>query len=96
MPVTGFILTVDNAREIEKRWRGAGEVVLWFIYFFWAVWVFNALLPPKPEQTPFEVYLGKQLGGQLGGHKGDGASAQPWSPETRDMSERTAAEGVRE
>ena len=96
MPVTGFILTVDNARENEKRWRGAGEVVLWVIYFFWAAWVFNALLPPKPEQTPFESYLGRQLGGQLGGHKDGGDSAQPWSSEAKDQSERMAAEGVRE
>jgi hypothetical protein len=83
---------MDNTHEIEKRWHGAGDVVLWVVYFFWALWVFDALLPPKPEQTPFETYLGKQLGGQSGGR----SSAQPWSPEARDQSERMAAEGARE
>jgi hypothetical protein len=25
--------------------------------YFCAVWIFNALLPPTPEQTPFETYM---------------------------------------
>jgi hypothetical protein len=88
----GFILTMNSAPEIAKRWRGAGEVVLWAVYFFWAVWLFAALLPPKPEQTPFEAYLGKQLGGHSSSH----ASAQPWSPAARDLSEQMAAGAVGE
>lgn len=88
----GFILTMDNAPEIAKRRCGAGEVVLWVVYFFWAIWLFAALLPPKPEQTPFEAYLGRQLGGHSGGR----ASAQPWSAEAMDLSERMAAGGVGE
>jgi hypothetical protein len=78
---------MDNVHKIEKRWPGAGEVILWVIYLFWAVWVFNALLPPRPEQTPFETYLGRQLLAQPRGH----AAAQPWTPEARDLSEQMAA-----
>jgi hypothetical protein len=87
MPGSGFILTMDNVHKTEKRWAGAGEVILWMIYFFWAVWVFNAFLPPKPEQTPFETYLGKQMRGPGGGSAG----AQPWTPEARDLAEQKAA-----
>jgi hypothetical protein len=78
---------MSDTPEIVRRWHGAGEVVLWAIYFFWAVWVVNALLPPKPEQTPFESYLGQQLGQRSGGH----SSPQPWSAEARDMADRMAA-----
>jgi hypothetical protein len=84
----GFILSMDNAPEIEKHWHKAGDVILWVIYFCWAVWVFNALLPPKPEQTLFEDYLGRQLGGQASSH----ASAQPWSAEAKEQAERMAAQ----
>jgi hypothetical protein len=40
---------------------------VWVIFYFWAVWIFNAFLPPTPEQTPFETYLGKQAGRQAEG-----------------------------
>jgi hypothetical protein len=86
-PRSGFILSMDSDHKIEKRWRGAGEVILWVVYFFWAVWVFNAFLPPKPEQTPFETYLGKQMKRPSSGRAG----AQPWTPEARDLAEQTAA-----
>lgn len=83
----GFYLSMDCIQKVEKRWQGAGEVILWAIYFFWAVWVFNAFLPPRPEQTPFETYLGRQLQRPTGSRAG----AQPWTPEARDLSEQTAA-----
>ena len=78
---------MDSVHKIVKRWRGAGEVMLWLIYFIWAVWVFDALLPPKPEQTPFETYLSRQMRGPNGGRAG----TQPWTPEARDQAEQTAA-----
>jgi hypothetical protein len=68
----GFYLSMGNVHETEGRWWGVGEFVLWVIFYFWAVWTFNALLPPKPEQTPFEAYLGQQVGQQTEG----GASAE--------------------
>jgi hypothetical protein len=83
----GFILTMGNAPETAKRWHGAGEIFLWVIYLFWAVWVFNAFLPPRPELTPFENYLGSQLGRRSSSH----ASGQAWTSEAKDMSERKAA-----
>ncbi len=52
---------MGNVHETEKRWSRAGEVVLWVVFYFWAVWIFNAFLPPKPDQTPFEVYLKNQI-----------------------------------
>jgi len=52
-----FHLGMGDARETESRWRGIGEVLVWVVFYFWAVWIFNALLPPRPEQTPFESYL---------------------------------------
>jgi hypothetical protein len=63
----GFYLSMGNVLETEIRWWGVGEFVLWVVFYFWAVWTFNALLPPKPEQTPFEEYLGKQVGQQTEG-----------------------------
>jgi hypothetical protein len=78
---------MDNVHKTGKRWQGTGEVVLWVIYFFWAVWLFNAFLPPQPDQTPFETYLGRQLMRQPSGHAG----AQPWTPEARDQAEQMAA-----
>ena len=68
----GFYLSMDNVHETERRWWGVGEFVLWIVFYFWAVWIFNAFLPPKPEQTPFETYLGNQLRQQTDG----GASAE--------------------
>ena len=61
---------MDNVHETQSRWWGVGEFVLWVIFYFWAVWTFNAFLPPKTEQTPFETYLGKQVGQQTGGGAG--------------------------
>jgi hypothetical protein len=55
---------MGDVHETEKRWSGVGELVLWVAFYFWAVWVFNAFLPPKPEQTPFEAYLKNQIQGQ--------------------------------
>jgi hypothetical protein len=52
-----FYLSMGNLHETESRWTRVGEVVLWIVFYFWAVWIFNAFLPPKPEQTPFETYL---------------------------------------
>ena len=60
-------LSMGNVHETESRWWGVGEFVLWVIFYFWAVWTFSLFLPPKPEQTPFEVYLGKQIGQQTEG-----------------------------
>lgn len=62
---------MDNVHKSERRWRVAGEVLLWAVYLFWAVWLFNTFLPPEPEQTPFEIYLGKQLAGHIGDRNGD-------------------------
>jgi hypothetical protein len=58
---------VDKVHETKNRWWGAGEVLLWVVFYFWAVWIFNAFLPPKPEQTPFEHYLGSQFREQTEG-----------------------------
>lgn len=52
---------MGNFHETQRRWSGAGEVVLWVVFYFWAVWIFNAFLPPKPQQTPFEAYLKNQI-----------------------------------
>ena len=60
-------LSMDNVHETESRWWGVGEFVLWVIFYFWAVWTFNAFLPPKPEQTRLEEYLRKQVGQQTEG-----------------------------
>jgi hypothetical protein len=57
MAGTRFYLSMADAHETESRWTGVGEVILWVVFYFWAVWIFNAFLPPKPEQTPFETYL---------------------------------------
>ena len=58
---------MGNVHETESRWTGIGEAVLWVVFYFWAVWIVNAFLPPKPEQTPFEAYLKNQAWGQSGG-----------------------------
>jgi hypothetical protein len=63
---------MGNVHETESRWWGVGEFVLWVVFYFCAVWIFNALLPPKPEQTPFETYLRKQVSQQTE----DGARAE--------------------
>jgi len=52
---------MDNGDDSNGRWSAAGEVVLWVFFFLWAVWIFNALLPPAPDRTAFEAYLGQQL-----------------------------------
>ena len=52
---------MGNAHETKSRWKGVSEVVLWIVFYFWAVWIFNAFLPPKPEQTPFEAYLKNRI-----------------------------------
>jgi hypothetical protein len=78
---------MGNDPEIAKRWRGAGEIFLWVIYFFWAAWVFVAFLPPKPEQTPFEAFMSRQLGGRSFGHD----AVRPGTPEAKDLSEQMAA-----
>ncbi len=52
---------MGNAHETKSRWTGVGEVVLWLVFYFWAVWIFNAFLPPTPEQTPFETYLKNRM-----------------------------------
>lgn len=59
----GFYLSMGEVREPESRWWIVAECILWVLVYFSAVWIFNALLPPKPEQTPFEKYLGRQLSG---------------------------------
>jgi hypothetical protein len=59
---------VHNAQENRKRWKVAGEVVFWVICYFWAVWIINALLPPKPAQSPFETFVSGQLNQQVSGH----------------------------
>ena len=68
---------MDNGPEIDKPWLALGELVLWAICFCWAVLLFNAFLPPTPEETPLESYLGRQFQRQAGGH----FSAQPPSSE---------------
>lgn len=54
---------MGSVHETESRWWLVGELILCVVFYFSAVWIFDALLPPKPEQTPFESYLGKQLNG---------------------------------
>ncbi len=56
-------MSMGKVHETESRWWGVGEFVLWVVFYFSAVWIFNAFLPPKPEQTPFESYLQKQVSG---------------------------------
>ena len=67
MTGTASNLSMDNAHETESRWTGVGEVVLCVVFYFWAVWIFNAFLPPKPEQTPFEAYLKDRISEQSEG-----------------------------
>jgi len=57
----GFIWSTGNGDESDGCWSAAGEVVLWVFFFLWAVWILNAFLPPAPDQTSFEAYLGRQL-----------------------------------
>lgn len=59
----GFYLSMGDVQETESRWWTVGELILCVVFYFSAVWIFNAFLPPKPEQTPFESYLGKQVSG---------------------------------
>ena len=81
----GFYVTMGKPQETESRWTQVGEVALWVVFYFWAVWIFDAFLPPKPEQTPFEAYLKNQTWGQnYGGASSEGdlrsdgsSSAQP-------------------
>ena len=76
---------MGKPNETERRWTQVGEVVLWVVFYFWAVWIFNAFLPPKPEQTPFEAYLKDKTWEQnYGGASserdlgpGESSSAQP-------------------
>ena len=76
---------MGKPNETERRWTQVGEVVLWVVFYFWAVWIFNAFLPPKPEQTPFEAYLKDKTWEQnYGGasserdlERGESSSAQP-------------------
>jgi len=82
---------MGNVCKTESRWPGAGEVVLWVVFYFWSVWIFNAFLPPKPDQTPFEAYMGKELWAQSDGS----ATAQSRTPEAQDLSAQMAAEGMR-
>lgn len=63
----GLYFSMGNVHETESRWWGVCEFVLWVVFYFCAVWIFNAFLPPKPEQTPFEEYLGKQVRQQTEG-----------------------------
>jgi hypothetical protein len=58
---------MGTPHETKSRWMGVGEVLLWVVFYFWAVWIFNALLPPKPEQTPFETYLKNRISEQNDG-----------------------------
>ena len=82
-------MVMDNVPKTEKRWRTAGEILLWMVYLFWAVWLINAFLPPKPEQTLFEVYMGKQMSGHLGDQTGD----EPATRAPRNRLERLNAGG---
>lgn len=63
---TGLYLSMAKAHKIDSRWMVVGEVALWVFYYFCAVWIFNALLPPKPEQTPFETYMKDRMWQQSG------------------------------
>jgi hypothetical protein len=62
---------MGETHEPESRWAKIGEIILWVVFYFCAVWILDALLPPKPEQTPFEAYLKGQVQGQ---YKGDAQS----------------------
>ena len=73
---------MDNAHENRRRWQAAGEVVVWVICYFWAVWIISALLPPKPVQTPFDAYMNGQLSQQVSGH----SSSQTPSAEAGNLS----------
>ena len=61
---------MGDVRETESRWWAVSEFVLWVVLYFCVVWVFNSLLPAKPEQTPFETYLGKQMEGGASAERG--------------------------
>ncbi len=63
----GLYLSMGKVYQTESRWWGVGEFVVWVIFYFWAVWILNAFLPPRSEQTPFEAYLGKQVRQQTEG-----------------------------
>ncbi|HTY86063.1 MAG TPA: hypothetical protein VMB80_01250 [Candidatus Acidoferrum sp.] len=82
---------MEIVRKTESRWSVAGEVILWVIFYFWAVWIFNAFLPPKPDQTPFEAYVGKQLWQPADGS----AAAQARTPEAQEQSAQMMSEGMR-
>jgi len=68
----GFYSNMGDVHETEKWWSGVGELVLWVAFYFWAVWIFIAFLPPKPEQTPFEAYLKNQIQQQTDGARSGG------------------------
>ena len=72
----GFTGSMSNRDDADSRWSAAGELLLWVLFFFWAVWIFNAFLPPKSDQTVFETYLGQQFGAP-GGGAGGGPAAGP-------------------
>jgi hypothetical protein len=72
-----FIVIMGETQEPESRWAKIGEVALWVIFYFCAVWLLDALLPPKPEQTPFEVYLKGQVQGQYKGSAPSDSDQQP-------------------
>lgn len=74
-------MSVDNRDNIDSRWSAFGELLVWVVFFFWAVWLFNAFLPPKSDQTEFETYLSRMMGQSSSG----GAAATPSrTPNTQD------------
>jgi hypothetical protein len=84
----GFIESMANGDDIDGRWSAAGELMVWIIFFFWAVWLFNAFLPPRSESTAFEAYLGQQFGQQPGPPNGGSSPAQSRMPGDRDRGEQ--------
>lgn len=62
-----FRFSMDRSPETRKRWGAVGTFVFWVVVYFWAVWLFDQLLPPVPEQTPLEVLIQGQVGNRREG-----------------------------
>ena len=78
----GFRAAMESAPEDRSGWETAATILGWVVVYFWAVWLFNAMLPPVPEQTPVEVLMQQRMN-----TRGDGSSA----PAAREAAEQQAA-----
>jgi hypothetical protein len=69
--------------DIDTRWSSFGELLVWIVFFFWTVWLFNAFVPSKSDQTSFDSYIS-----QLGGSPKQGAAGAPSQrPDMQDPSD---------